>query len=454
MEDRALGWFGIFRLGLVQAALGAIVVLTTSILNRVMVVELALPAMVPGALVAIHFALQVLRPRLGYGSDVGGHPAAWIKGGMIVLALGGFAAAVATAWMQTNIAGGIALAVWAFVLIGIGVGACGTTLLVMMAKSVAPPLRAAAATTLWVMMIASFIVTTAVAGRLLDPYSGECLVLISATVSALAVVITFLAVWNVAPRGGATPAASPPTAECSTFRQALAEVWAEPRAQRFAIFVFVSMLAYSAQDLILEPFAGTVFGFTPGETTKLSSLQHSGVLIGMLLVGSLSNLVGGAWLGSMRTWTVGGCIASAAALVALAAAGLAGPPWPLGETVLCLGVANGVYAVAAIGSMMGLAGTGHRHREGVRMGLWGAAQAIAFGLGGFAGTLASDVARALVTSPGSAYGLVFAGEAALFVASVGLAVRAAQPFAAAADGVTPAKSFPIESDVGGSHAYF
>jgi MFS transporter, BCD family, chlorophyll transporter len=451
MEHRTFGWVGILRLGLIQAALGAIVVLTTSILNRVMVVELALPAMVPGALVAIHFALQVLRPRLGYGSDVGGHHAAWITGGMIVLALGGFAAAVATAWMQTNVAGGIVLAVGAFVLIGLGVGASGTTLLVLMAKSVAPSRRAAAATTLWVMMIAGFIVTTAVAGWLLDPYSGERLVLISAAVSGLAVVITILAVWNLAPRRLDLVASSPAIAERTTFREALTEVWAEPRARRFAIFVFVSMLAYSAQDLILEPFAGAVFGFTPGETTKLSSLQHSGVLAGMVLVGGLSSAFGGTWLGSMRTWTVGGCFASAATLLALSVAGLAGAPWPLRETVLGLGIANGIYAVAAIGSMMGLASTGHRHREGVRMGLWGAAQAIAFGLGGFLGTLASDVARALVTNPGPAYALVFAGEAALFVVSVGLAVGAARPAAGTAD--RTADSAIIKDSNGGSHAF-
>ena len=42
------------------------------------------------------------------------------------------------------------------------------------------------------------------------------------------------------------------------FLQALGQVWAEPMARRFAIFVFVSMLAYSAQDLVLEPFAGAV----------------------------------------------------------------------------------------------------------------------------------------------------------------------------------------------------
>ena len=67
-----LGWFGIVRLGLVQTALGAIVVLTTSTINRVMIVELALPAMVPGIFVTWHYALQVLRPRWGHGSDSGG----------------------------------------------------------------------------------------------------------------------------------------------------------------------------------------------------------------------------------------------------------------------------------------------------------------------------------------------------------------------------------------------
>jgi BCD family chlorophyll transporter-like MFS transporter len=88
-----LGWLGIVRLGLVQTALGAIVVLTTSTLNRVMVVELALPAVLPGALVAMHYAIQVLRPRLGYGSDLGGRRTPWIVGGMAVLCVGGLGAA-------------------------------------------------------------------------------------------------------------------------------------------------------------------------------------------------------------------------------------------------------------------------------------------------------------------------------------------------------------------------
>ena len=134
-----LSWFGIVRLGLVQTALGAVVVLTTSTLNRVMVIELALPAMIPGLLVAIHYAMQVLRPWLGHGSDVGGRRFAWIVGGMAVLA------AVATALMASQLVLGLVVAVIAFIMIGIGVGAAGTSLLVLLAKRTAPERRSGGA---------------------------------------------------------------------------------------------------------------------------------------------------------------------------------------------------------------------------------------------------------------------------------------------------------------------
>ena len=58
------GWLSVVRLGLVQACLGAVVVLATSTINRVMVVELSLPALVPGFLVALHYLVQVARPRM------------------------------------------------------------------------------------------------------------------------------------------------------------------------------------------------------------------------------------------------------------------------------------------------------------------------------------------------------------------------------------------------------
>jgi BCD family chlorophyll transporter-like MFS transporter len=421
-----LGWLGIVRLGLVQTALGAVVVLTTSTLNRVMVVELALPAMLPGALVALHYAVQVLRPRWGYGADIGRRSTPWIIGGMAVLAIGGFGAAVATAMMDTAVVSGIALAIVSFVLIGIGVGASGTSLLVLLAKRVDAPRRAPAATIVWVMMIVGFIVTAGLAGHLLDPFSPQRLMAISGAVSCIAFVVTVCAVWGIEPQAAHVerPSTEP---DKPNFTEALRQVWNEPQARRFAIFVFISMIAYSAQDLILEPFAGTVFGFTPGETTKLSGVQHTGVLVGMLLVALAGSVFGGRNFGATPAWTVAGCIASALALLCLAAASLVGPAWPLRATVFMLGVTNGAYAVAAIGAMMGMVSKGREKREGVRMGLWGAAQAIAFGAGGFLGTLASDLARAVIGSPLVAYAVVFAAEALLFLLAALLAVRVHAP---------------------------
>ncbi len=423
-----LGWLGIVRLGLVQTALGAIVVLTTSTINRVMVVELALPAILPGLLVALHYAVQVLRPRWGHGSDVGGRLTPWILGGMAVLALGGFGAALSVALMASLFWPGVALAALSFLMIGMGVGASGTCLLVLLSRRVADERRPAAATVVWVMMIAGFIVTAATAGHFLDPFSTTRLVAVTGAVSALAMLVTLLAVHGVEDRADAVKISRQVEPETS-FKIALAEVWTEPQARLFAIFVFVSMIAYSAQDLILEPFAGTVFGYTPGESTKLAGVQNGGVLAGMVLV-ALVTTFAGAKAGSLRIWAVGGCIASAVALAGLSVSAFVGSGFPLRPVVFCLGVANGAYAVAAIGSMMRLVGQGKPGRQGVRMGLWGAAQGVAFGLGGLIGAGASDIARGIMSSPALAYAAVFTAEAVLFLVSAGLAVAVSRQAAA------------------------
>ena len=427
-----LGWLAIVRLGLVQTALGAIIVLTTSTINRVMVVELALPAMLPGILVALHHFVQMARPRFGYGSDVGGRRTPWIIGGMTVLAGGGVLAAVATALMADSVVTGTVVAFIAFVLIGLGAGAAGTSLLVLLAKRVAPERRPAAAAIVWIMMIAGFAVTAGTAGHFLDPYSPERLVAVTSVVSVSAVLLTLVTLYGLEGKQQPVEAQlSATSAEAAAgampaFRTALREIWQEQEARHFTIFVFVSMVAYSAQDLILEPYAGMVFGMTPGESTQMAGVQHSGVLLGMLIVAASGTLLRTAPGNMLRWWTVGGCLASALALLGIAVGGASAPDWPLTANVFALGVANGAFAVAAIASMMTLAGHGTARREGLRMGLWGAAQAIAFALGGFLGTVAVDITRHFSAEPATAYALVFGAEAILFIlaAWLGAATRA------------------------------
>ncbi len=424
MTQYDFGWGSIVRLGLVQVSLGSIVAITNSTLNRVMVVELQTIAMLPGALVALHYAVQALRPRWGYGSDVGGRRTPWIVGGMAVLAAGGIGAASATAMMDANLWLGLAASIVAYLLIGIGVGACGTNLLALLATRVIPERRPAAAAVVWLMMIAGIVITSKTVGAVLDPFSFSRLVAVTAGVCTIAFLLTTLAIWRLEGERRLITGASPAAAEAPPpFSQALAQVWSETESRRFALFVFVAMLAYNAQDLILEPFAGLVFGLTPGETTSLSGVQHQGVFIGMLAAGSIGSCFPGTRFGSMRAWTIWGCAASALALIALSLVGISGNGALLKPAVFALGAANGAFAVAAIGSMMNLAGTGQKSREGTRMGIWGAAQAMAFGLGGFLGTAGVDLARLFIDGPAMQYGIVFAIEGLLFLFAAVLAAR-------------------------------
>jgi BCD family chlorophyll transporter-like MFS transporter len=260
---------------------------------------------------------------------------------MAVLALGGVGAAAATVLMAHHLTAGMALGAAAFVLIGVGVGvgvgvwvgAASTPLLTLPAVSVAPRRKAAAAALVRLMMIAGFAVTATIAGGLSDPCTPLRLLQAASGVSASAFVLAALAV-----RGVERPAARIPDKDRAPFAAVLREVRAGPKARRFTIFAFVSMPGHSAQDLILEPFAGVAFAMTPGQSTALAGAQHGGML---------------------------------------------------------------------------------------RVGLWGAAQAIAFGSGGFSGAAAADLMRALLADPAAAYCVVFAAEGAVFLLAARLAAMAA-----------------------------
>ena len=429
-ETTYLTWPQIARLGLVQASLGSIVVLTTSLLNRVMVIELALPAILPGALVAIHYFIQLIRPRMGFGSDQTRRASPWIRGGILVLASGGVLAAASTILLSNSVVLGIALATIAFLMIGIGVSSSGTALLVLLAKRVEPKKKAAAATCVWLMMIFGFAFTASVSGKFLTPFSFERLLMVSSTVSVIAVVVTFLAIWGmespVAQAGQLTSSADTAESESSSkasFREAFAEVWKESRVRSFTWFVFVSMLAYSSQDLILEPFAAVAFGFTPAQTTTLSGLQNGGVLVGMLALAFITTKAKSQTLTTLSNWTIGGCLASALAMLGLVLSAPIANVVFFQAAVFLLGIFNGAFSIAAIGSMMQFASVGSARREGVRMGIWGASQAMAFGLGGIIGTGLSDIARIILGDPASAYAFVFFLECVLFVVAAYLSYQ-------------------------------
>lgn len=416
-----LSWFSIIRLGLVQASLGAIVVLTNSTLNRVMIVELALAAVIPGLLVGLHYGVQISRPLWGHRSDIGNSRSRWILGGLALLAVSGTGAAATTFLFEISFAAGLAAAILAYALIGIGIGASGTSLLALMATKTAPERRASAATVTWMLMIAGIVVTSIITGINLEPYSHLRLVTITALTGTAVLLLSAIAIAGIERKP--TLSGRPGRDRPGDFRESVREVWRNPEARLVTVFIFLSMLAYSTQDLILEPFAGLLFGMSPGETTRLSGVQHGGVFVGMAFVGIAGGLFSRRIPGLMKMFIVTGCLGSGLALALLAVSASLAPAWPLAVNVFLLGVMNGAFAVAAIGTMMVVAGAGRKANEGTRMGVWGAAQAISFGLGGLAGTAVLSLGRWATARDDTAFAIVFSIEAVLFLISAVIAMR-------------------------------
>ena len=420
-QNQQLSWTQIFRLGMVQLGIGGMVVITTSTLNRVMVVELLLPAAVPGLLVTLHYFVQMLRPRMGYGVDKGGKATSWICGGLIVLALGSIISCFAIVPMYEDKLTGLLIATFGFLLIGIGVSAAGTSLLTFLAKNVSEEKRAASAGVLWLMMIAGFAVTAMITGSLLDPFTPTRLFIVCCSITLILLCVALIAIWGIETkiiqeRQNIVHQKESPS---KGFFNTISAIWEERETRMFTIFVFASMFAFSMQDLILEPFAGSVFYLTPGETTKLSGMQHAGVFLGMIFVSIIcSGRFSARKIGSLNLWITSGCALSCLALVTLYFLASGNTAISLQKTVIFLGVSNGIFSIAAIGLMMQLAKEGGKRKEGIRMGLWGASQAIAFALGALMGTVFSDLFSYLFQSAREGYGTVFLLEAAIF----GLAV--------------------------------
>ncbi len=274
------------------------------------------------------------------------------------------------------------------------------------------------------MMIAGFIITAGTAGHYLDPFSLDRLVIVCSVVSALAVIVTILAVAGI--EGGGI---------CTTFRargshRAFLQAGACRSLVRATLPV-VRDLHFRVDDRLLGtgPHPRAVrrgrlclYARCLDEACRRPAWRRAG------RHDPCRRRHGPDRRADDRLdpfWTIGGCAASAVALVALACAASSGRRFPSARRFFCLGLANGAFAIAAIGAMMQWSRK-VTNRARRAHGSVGAAQGIAFGIGGFLGTLAADVARAVLASPVTAYASVFLAEALLFVVSAILALKVAR----------------------------
>jgi geranylgeranyl reductase len=190
------------------------------------------------------------------------------------------------------------------------------------------------------------------------------------------------------------------------------------------------MLAFSAQEWLLEPLAGTVFALSPASSARLAGLQNAGVVLGMLIVVAAAVIARQPSPRFAQHWMIGGTLASAGAVATLAAMTILAALGWLPLAAFALGVANGLFAVAAVSVMMNLAASAGAGREGLYMGLWGAAQALAFATGGLGAGAIIDGVRPALGAP-AAFTVLLCLDAVLFLLACasarGLRLSAARP---------------------------
>ena len=396
-----------------------------------MKVELALPATIAGFLIALHYAVQLTRVNWGHLSDKSQNRSQWIVLGMLILGIGGILASASIPLIENRFSYGIILALLSYSLIGFGVGAAGTPLLALLATYSSKSQKGFAASITFLMMILGLAITGITVGTILDPYSHQKLLKITSSLAIITIIISFLSLRNLERSlQNSSHALTPNTINSDVpILEGIKKVWMEREARLFTIFIFISMGAFSMQDPILEPFAGEVFGFTVGESTKLDGFHKIGTLIGIISIvlclskfrigfGSLS-IVKNERLGSEKLWLITGCLFSALSLfiISLLALTLTEPNL-LNSVVFIFGISNGVFTAGVLGTMLHLASRGSGdNKEGTRMGIWGAAQAYATMIAVFFSTLLVDILGLIMTSLPSVYGIVFLTAASFFIAS-------------------------------------
>jgi len=396
-----------------------------------MKVELALPATIAGFLIALHYAVQLTRVNWGYLSDKTQNRSQWIIFGMLILGTGGVLASVSIPLIESNFAYGIMLALFSYTLIGFGVGAAGTPLLALLASYSSKSQKGFAASITFLMMILGLAITGITAGIILDPYSHQKLMKITASLAIITNILSYLSLKNLEKSLLNNADARIPNSirYDVPFLTGIKKIWMEREARLFTIFIFISMGAFSMQDPILEPFAGEVFGFAVGESTKLDGLHKVGTLIGIILIilclskfrigfGSFS-IFKNERLGSEKLWLITGCLFSALSLFIISLLGLTyRDPGILNSVVFFFGISNGVFTAGILGTMLHLASRGSGdNNTGTRMGIWGAAQAYATMIAVFFSTVLVDILGLMMNSLPSVYGIVFLTAASFFIAA-------------------------------------
>jgi BCD family chlorophyll transporter-like MFS transporter len=415
----------LLRLALFQVTVGMAAVLLVGTLNRVMIVELGVPSWLVAVMISLPLVFAPFRAVVGFRSDNHRSLLGWKRvpflwfgtllqfGGLAIMP---FALIILSGDSNGPIIIGQAAAGLAFLLVGAGLHTTQTVGLAL-ATDLSPPEKHPKVVALLCMMLLLGMVASALLfGVVLAHFSEIRLIQVIQGAAVATVVLNGVALWKQEPR---RPAETAPNRFRPTFGAAWAEFDRAGDARRRLVALGFGTVAFSMQDILLEPYGGQVLHLPVAATTGFSALLAVGGLIGFGIAAKLL----GAGMDPYRLAGTGALVGLVAFCALLFAA-------PMQSTLLfaagvaLIGLGAGLFAHCTLTAAMAMAGRG---AIGLALGIWGAVQASAAGAAVASGGLIRDGVGVLamqgrfgptLADPATGYGVVYVIEIALLFATL------------------------------------
>jgi BCD family chlorophyll transporter-like MFS transporter len=440
----------LLRLSLFQVSVGMAMALLVGTLNRVMILELGVPAWLVAAMVALPVLFAPLRTLIGFRSDTHRSHLGWKRvpylwfgtlmqfGGLAIMP---FALLVLSGDGQGPAWVGLVGASLAFLLVGAGMHTTQTAGLALATDLAPEATRPRVVALMFVMLLVGMAASSIAFGLLLSPFGQLKLVQVIQGAGLLTMVLNLIALWKQEARN---PTATRHDAPRPDFKASWRAFVREGRNRRYLVAVGLGSAAFSMQDIVLEPYGGEVLHLAVGATSLLTALLATGALAAFAL--AARQLQRGS--DPHRLAAFGGLVGIGAFAAVIFAAPLESATlFRIGS--LFIGFGGGLFSVSLLTVAMGLE---RPDRIGLAIGAWGAVQATCSGLAIAFGGALRDVVAGLATQgalgeamalPSVGYSVVYHLEILMLFATLVVLGPLVRPGAARGDAPHPVRPFGL-----------
>lgn len=389
----------LLRLSLFQVSVGMALVLLVGTLNRVMIVELDVPASIFGIMLALPLAFAPFRALIGFRSDNHQCALGWRRVPFIYRGtLSQFAGLAIMPFALLVLAGkgeSSSLPMWighvsaglAFLLVGAGIHTVQTAGLALATDLTPQKSHPKVVGLMYVMLLLGMVVSSLCFGAALKDFTPARLVQVIQSVALLTIVLNGVALWKQEARHSSKHIAT--QQKDLSFRDAWRKFCEGGDTKRRLAIIGLGTMAFGMADILLEPFGGHVLNLSVSATTKLTAVLAIGGLFGFAYASKAST-------DGMNPYKVarnGALLGVPAFISVIIAAPLNSPMLFIAGNFL-IGLGGALFAHGTLTATMNRAPS---HQAGLALGSWGAVQATAAGIGMAASGIIRDLVNLLLT---------------------------------------------------------